>query len=222
MSKGPDFRADIKVVLKTVFCPSKRLNPMVQARPGPLASKCFKIFRVMAQSPVDVFRGFVKKRAFWSPKERLLLQRIGILRKEKVMVVARGWGADEAATRRCRLSELLPETPLTPVRTLRTPRPALRSAVVLILLVSGISSSASNAPSAGVARSAPTALGDPCTWRPCLYIKGGGGSRGRGGAADVPGQVRHPILNPRTCFLCACITSSFLSLQVLEGPWTLS
>jgi len=36
-----------------------------------LGSKFFQIFRVMAQSPVDVFRGFVQNRAFWRPKESL-------------------------------------------------------------------------------------------------------------------------------------------------------
>jgi hypothetical protein len=41
-------------------------------RPQNLGSKFFQIFRVMAQSPVDVFRGFANNRAFWRPKERLL------------------------------------------------------------------------------------------------------------------------------------------------------
>jgi hypothetical protein len=119
------------------------------------------------------------------------------------MAVARGEGAAQAAARRFRLLEPLLETPPTPVRRLHTPQPALRSAVVLILLFSFISSSASNAPSAGVARSAPAALGDPCTGRQCLRLHGGGGSRGRVRAADVPGQVRRPILTPRTWVLRA-------------------
>ena len=119
----------------------------------------------------------------------------------KSMAVARGEGADQAATRRCRLSEP-PETIPMPVCRFRTPQPTLRSAVVFILLVS-ISPSASNAPSASVARSAPIGLRDACPARRCLRLQGGGGSRGRGAAADVPGQVRPPILTQRTWLLGA-------------------
>ena len=129
-----------------------------------------------------------------------------ILRKSMAAVAARGEGADEAAMRRCRLSEPPPETPETVLRRLHRPQPALRSAVVLVLLISGISPCSSNARSAGVARSAPAVFGVPSTGRHCLRIQGGGGSRERDGAADVtfhakwqgPGQVRPPIL-----LLCA-------------------
>ena len=61
------------------------------------------------------------------------------------------------------------------------------SAVVLILLDSGISPSALSATSAGVARSASTALGDPQRFRDNaadgVEVNSGGGSRGveRGG-----------------------------------------
>ncbi|KAJ1469666.1 hypothetical protein T484DRAFT_1661276 [Baffinella frigidus] len=79
-------------------------------------------------------------------------------------------------------------------RRLHTPQPALRSAVVLILLVSGISPSASSTSPASVARSAPTALGHPCTWRRCLRLQGGGESQGRGGAADAKRQGAGQVL----------------------------
>ena len=118
------------------------------------------------------------------------------------MAVALGEGADQAATRRSRLSEPPPETPKMTVRRLQKWQPALRSAVVLILLVSGVSPSASNASSAGDARSAPTALGGPCTRRRCLNLHGGGGLRERGRASDAkrqgPAQVQPPILTART------------------------
>ena len=78
------------------------------------------------------------------------------------------------------------------------PQPGLLSAVVIILLVSGISPSAWNAHPAGVAYSAPTTSVRPCTGKLCLRLQVGGGSQGCGAAADVPGQVRPPILHGRT------------------------
>ena len=107
-------------------------------------------------------------------------------------------GADEAATRRYRRPEPPPATPEMVLRRLHTLRPA----VVFVFLISGISPCSSNARPAWVARSAPAVLGVPSTGRHCLRLRGGGGSRGRDGVADVtfhakwqgPGQVRPPIL----------------------------
>jgi len=124
----------------------------------------------------------------------------------KFMAVARGEGADQAATRRCRLSEAPPEIPPPAACRLHTPPPALRSAVVLILLVSGISPSAPNTSPASVARSAATGLGGPETWRRCIRLQGGRGSWERGVAADEKwqgsGQVRPPMLTARTWNVC--------------------
>jgi len=124
------------------------------------------------------------------------------------MAVARGEGADQAATRRCRLSEAPPEMPPPTAFRLHTAPPAHRSAVVLILLVSGISPSAPNTSPASVALSAPTGLGGPETWRWCIRLQGGRGSWGV--AADAkwqgPGQVqpkvRPPMLTARTWNVC--------------------
>ena len=122
------------------------------------------------------------------------------------MAVARGEGADQAATRRCRLSGAPPEmTPPTACR-LHTSPPALRSAVVLVLLVLGISPSAPDTSPASVARSAATGLGSPNTWRRCIHLQDGRVSWGRGVAVDAtwqgPGQVRPPMLTARTWNVC--------------------
>jgi hypothetical protein len=78
------------------------------------------------------------------------------------------------------------------------PQPGLLFTVVIILLVSGISPSAWNAHPAGIACSATTSSVGPCTGRLCLRVQGGGESQGCGAAADVPGQVRPPILHGRS------------------------
>ena len=117
------------------------------------------------------------------------------------MAVVRGGRADEAATRRCRLSEPLPEMPPPTVRRLHMPQPVLRYAAVLVLIVSGISPSASNTSPASVDRRAPNALEGPCTVRRCSRLHGDGVSWGRGTAAHArwqgPGQVQPPMLTPR-------------------------
>ena len=120
---------------------------------------------------------------------------------DKIMAVAGGVGADQAATRRCRLSELLPEAPPINVCRLRTSQPALRSAVVLILLLGILPSGSKHTPRAIIDRSAPTALGIPCTGSRCLRLQGGLGARVLDGTADVPGQVRPPSL-PAPPFPC--------------------